>query len=334
MPTATEQPPKVSQASLLAATWSLFAIAVLFFLARIAIRLKISRRLYFDDAWASLALLILLGLALVLTVAIPSMYQVLNVGAGLAKPDTNFMKNATFYLKLQFALTYLYWSCLWAVKACFLSFYHRLTKNLKYCRQVWWATVIISVLSYIGAIITYPVSCSSFVLGQCESQIHISRSLVSLRYSTAVDIITDALIIALPLYLAFRVQRPLLQKLALGGIFSLGIVIIIFAIIRIAVTNQHNSHPETSWLNLWSQIEASVAVVISSLAPFKSFFSRRKMNSSDDEMSPKGPRLSTHPTAIQLDERSREIAVHQNGTIEFAGRGDSTERILRGYEVT
>ncbi|KAF6219280.1 hypothetical protein HO133_005105 [Letharia lupina] len=215
MPTATEQPPKVSQASLLAATWSLFAIAVLFFLARIAIRLKISRRLYFDDAWASLALLILLGLALVLTVAIPSMYQVLNVGAGLAEPDTDFMKNATFYLKLQFALTYLYWSCLWAVKACFLSFYHRLTKNLKYCRQVWWATVIISVLSYIGAIIT-----------------------------------------------------------------------------------------------------------------------RRKMNSSDDEMSPKGPRLSTHPTAIQLDERSREIAVHQNGTIELAGRGDSTERILRGYEVT
>ena len=54
------------------------------------------------------------------------------------------------------------------------------------------------------------------ILGQCESQIHVSRSLVSLRYSTAVDIITDALIIALPLYLAFRVQRPLSQKLALG----------------------------------------------------------------------------------------------------------------------
>ncbi len=71
------------------------------------------------------------------------------------------------------------------------------------------------------------------VVGQCESQIHVSRSLVSLRYSTAIDIITDALIIALPLYLAFRVQRPLFQKLALVAIFSLGIVIIIFAIIRI-----------------------------------------------------------------------------------------------------
>ena len=54
------------------------------------------------------------------------------------------------------------------------------------------------------------------MLGQCESELHVSRSLVSLRYGTAVDIITDALIIALPLYLAYRVQRPLAQKLALG----------------------------------------------------------------------------------------------------------------------
>ena len=64
----------------------------------------------------------------------------------------------------------------------------------------------------------YSHSCEivNRVIGQCESQIHVSRSLVSLRYSTAADVITDALIIALPLYLAFRVQRPLSQKLALG----------------------------------------------------------------------------------------------------------------------
>ena len=127
---------------------------MLFYLARIAIRLKISHRLYIDDAWASLSLAILLGLALVLTVAIPSMYQVLNVGAGLEEPAPDFLENATFYLKMQFALTYLYWSCLWAVKACFLAFYHRLTKNLKYCRQAWWTIVVITLLSYIGAMIT------------------------------------------------------------------------------------------------------------------------------------------------------------------------------------
>ena len=55
-----------------------------------------------------------------------------------------------------------------------------------------------------------------------------SRSLGSLRYSTAVDIITDALIIVLPLYLAFRVQRPLPQKLALGT-WNLKMVLLIWS---------------------------------------------------------------------------------------------------------
>ena len=91
---------------------------------------------------------------------------------------------------------------------------------------------------------------------------------------------------------------------------------------------------------MWSQIEASVAVIISSLAPFKPLFSQRKLNTSEEETSAKGlsgrstgPRLGAYPRAIQLDERSRDIAIHQNGTIGLAGREDSTERILRGYDV-
>lgn len=94
------------------------------------------------------------------------MYEVLDVGAGLEQPGATFLSDASFYLKLQFALTVLYWSCLWAVKACFLAFFHRLTKGLKYCRWAWWATVLITALSYIGCVITYPVSCSSFVIGK------------------------------------------------------------------------------------------------------------------------------------------------------------------------
>lgn len=141
-----------------------------------------------------------------------------------------------------------------------------------------------------------------------------------------------------------RVRLPWTQKLALGGVFSLGVVIMLFAIIRIVVTNQHNSHPETSWLNLWSQIEASVAVIISSLAPFKSLFTRQKLKSYADGNSPHGMphvrsgrstgnRMGPQQTAIPLDERSPAFA--ENGTIGFASKasGDSTEQILRGYDV-
>ena len=155
------------------------------------------------------------------------------------------------------------------------------------------------------------------------------------------DLITDALIIALPLYLAARVQLPWPDRLALGGIFSLGIVIMLFSIIRIAVTNQHDSHPETSWLNLWSQIEASVAVVISALAPFRALFTRgneRKSYQYEEGTSNALPNRrrsgrSIGQTAIQLDERTSAYA--KNGTIGFAGKAcrDSTERILSMHVV-
>lgn len=251
--------------------------------------------------------------------------------------------------------------------ACFLAFYRRLTNGLKWCRWAWWATVVITTLSYIGSVITYPVSCSSFVIGECEAPINLYRSLVSLRFSTCVDIITDALskqssliirdsscilrnvanifvlVIALPLYLALRVRLPMAQKMALGAVFSLGVVIMVFAVIRIVVTEQANAHPETSWLNLWSQIEASVAVIISSLAPFKSFFtSRRNKTYPSGEAAQKpsnGPRKALYgrehsyppPASIPLDERSRQHAVHHHGTIGVAKGGDeydSRERIL------
>ena len=51
------------------------------------------------------------------------------------------------------------------------------------------------------------------------------------------------------------------------------------------------------------------------------------------ERSISGNRLNAYSAAIQLNERSRTVAVHQNGNIGLAGRGDSTGRILRDYEV-
>ena len=178
-----EEPPQVSKSSLVvrlqllvlyvpahclrkAATWALFGISVIFFVARIAVRIHVSHRLYMDDAWAASALVILLGLSLVLTFAIPSMYEVLDVGSGLAQPTESIMPDGSFYLKMQYTLTMLYWSCLWAVKACFLAFLFRLTKGLRYLRWAWWATAVITALSYCGCVVTYPVSCSSFVLGE------------------------------------------------------------------------------------------------------------------------------------------------------------------------
>lgn len=59
--------------------------------------------------------------------------------------------------------------------------------------------------------------------------------------------------------------------MAIGSVVGLGIIIVVFAVIRIIVTNTTGTHPEVIWLALWSAIETSVAVIIICLTSFKVF---------------------------------------------------------------
>ena len=56
----------------------------------------------------------------------------------------------------------------------------------------------------------------------------------------------------------WKVQITLRQKLALGGVFSLTIFIMIFAIIRVVVVSGNSHQPDQTWLYLWTSIEQTV----------------------------------------------------------------------------
>lgn len=62
----------------------------------------------------------------------------------------------------------------------------------------------------------------------------------------------------------------------------LGVVIIIFSVVRIIVTNTDGVHPEVSWLALWSVIESSVAVIVACLTSFKALLVDRQRAQSND----------------------------------------------------
>jgi hypothetical protein len=55
-----------------------------------------------------------------------------------ATPTIDAFASLTFFLKMQFAQTFIYWTCLWSVKASFLAFFKRLTTNLKGHIIAWW----------------------------------------------------------------------------------------------------------------------------------------------------------------------------------------------------
>jgi hypothetical protein len=66
------------------------------------------------------------------------------------------------------------------------------------------------------------------------------------------------------------------QKLGLIAVLSLGVIIIVFSVIRIIVTNTVGAQPEISWLALWSAIESSIAVIVACLASFKVLLSSKR----------------------------------------------------------
>jgi hypothetical protein len=175
-------PPKVDQSDLLVVSWSLFGIAAIFFFLRIGVRLRYSKTLYWDDGFACFAIICLLAHVVVFTVMAPDMFLTLKLEklAGNKKrqtappdmvgmPDMSQMAQIsariTRYLKMQFAETFLFWTCLWSVKASFLAFFKRLTNNLKAHIVAWWIIVAITALAFAGCVISYPISCNSFEPG-------------------------------------------------------------------------------------------------------------------------------------------------------------------------
>jgi hypothetical protein len=186
------QPAKVHKDTLLITTWVLFGAATAFFLSRIAIRAKFTGRLWIDDFLAGCALACLFSNAMLITFMADSMYKSLllaNLAVPKPKPAAdkalstelpsygstylstgslpvtkreNIFDTVSYFMKLQFTITILFWTCLWLVKASFLAFFHRLTTNLRAYTRAWWCITIFTGLAYIVSMITYPVACSSF----------------------------------------------------------------------------------------------------------------------------------------------------------------------------
>ena len=137
-----------------------------FYAARLYVRLSVFGHLYVDDGFATLAVVLLIANTIVTTIMAPPMYELIQVSLGLMEATPDFFAHASMYLKLQFASTLLFWSCLWSVKATFLAFFYRLTDHMKWARIGWWIVTTLTILFYIGSVITYPVSCTNFQLGK------------------------------------------------------------------------------------------------------------------------------------------------------------------------
>ncbi|CAF9926509.1 MAG: hypothetical protein ALECFALPRED_003458 [Alectoria fallacina] len=309
----------LTPSKLLSIIWVVTAIAITLVLSRFAIRLFIAKKTTIDNILVS-DMLVLVALVTLVTMAglygqiIPIMFDLDLAAAGKPPPETmhEFDERADRYLRIQFVIIILFWTCVWAVKLSILVFYKSLFDRLsrKYL-YAWWALVSFVALTYVGCWVFQFESCSPlksyFKIGDCDRPRDVGVSNDSLYYSTAVDIACDLSIMALPLLLLlelFGVNRK--QKAGLAAIFCLGFIIIAVALARVFLTRATKEHHvDPIWLALWSQIEASVASLpsfgwlLNKRARSRSASKRRNATSSGRSTS--GVRSPKYPTeALRL----------------------------------
>lgn len=143
----------------------------------------------------------------------------------------------------------------------------------------------------------------------------------------------NALVMALGLRLLRKLRVSTREKLALAAIFSVGLIKITVAVIRVVRIGASATHVNPIWLALWSMIEASVAVVVACLPSFKVLFAHGRRQS-DIRRAVTLRKLSRRQSRSHSNEMSQplEARKHSGSTQNQAVPDDVPERHNPGME--
>ncbi|KAK2797919.1 hypothetical protein FQN50_009015 [Emmonsiellopsis sp. PD_5] len=224
----------------------------------------------------------------------------------------------------------LYVTLIWCLKACMLFLYNRLTLNLSQQRAVKF-TAVTCVLAYIATILVILTRCYPI---QKTWQIYpypgdaCALNIPNYLALVVTNVVTDIMIIWIPLPLLWKVKVPLRRKLLFGAWLCTGIFIMIATLLRCIICLG-----DVASINLGTMFVAIIAVNIPVL---KTLFTRsvRFAASKTGGSSAKHTKASTATESHQLSrierrEKQNRIRMAMGlTTIDNA----SEERIVGGFD--
>lgn len=206
------------QRGLIAITWAGVGVSLVFVVARSAVRFYKAEGLSGDDYWIYFAWSILAVNAVLQTIQAPHLYYLALASAGLVPVDETLIYHGNVYVRYEFASIGLFWTIIWSVKASFLVLFWKLFKGLPVYRRWWVGVAIFTFLTYVGCWISSILNChpasqyfnfgkiccnanptrelkglTGFLLGHCLKPIDVRGAVISVSYSTAIDILTDVM---------------------------------------------------------------------------------------------------------------------------------------------
>ncbi|KAH6690622.1 fucose permease [Plectosphaerella plurivora] len=265
-----------------AVTLATLVLASVFVFARLFCRYFIVKNLTWDDKIMVLAWLFTFGLCFTICFGTTQ-------GLGMYDDDIP-LHNENALRRCEYVFSILYNPALMAMKTSILVFYLRLSKNTqKVLRYASWVTLVIVNLS--GAVLTLinifqcrPVSAAWQPLEANGSCVPL---LIEFICTAPINIITNLVIVALPIPVLTGMRLPPRQKYILVFTFSLGIFVTVVDVVRIYYLQQAVSSipsgvqtdakfggtPNFAWNSslsfMWSAVEVNVGMICACIPTLK-----------------------------------------------------------------
>ncbi|KAF9768549.1 hypothetical protein IL306_014148 [Fusarium sp. DS 682] len=286
----------VNREGLISIVWTCFTVATFFVSLRLFVRWHQNRRFLADDYWITWAWLCTLTMAILQTEQTNSLWYMTNLQTGrIAYDPEELLRQRSQLTRWQFPIIKMFWIILWSVKASFLALFYRLVQPFPIIRRCWYGVSVFAVLALAVSIICSALTCSppsdyfhgrsnsplpkprlisnSFALGSCDSPQEQWRQSFNVIFSTTVDVTTDIMIMALPIAVLPSLQLDKKKKIGLGIAFSLGIIIICVAIVRMSQVIV-GKKVDLVGLAIWGAVETATALVVGSLPALKGLLTR------------------------------------------------------------
>ncbi|CZT45030.1 uncharacterized protein RSE6_05303 [Rhynchosporium secalis] len=235
---------------------------------------------------------------------------------------------------------------IYTIKACMLIMFTRLTLGLQVQRMVLYLAVYV-VIGWVATEIAFFTACTPFSgywamppTPQCATLEHYAI------VQACFNISSDVLMLFIPLPLLTKLSIPLKQKLVLLVIFSMGLFVILAAILT-KVFNLSNFWEPTYML--WYTREASVAVYVSNLPMIwpllREWFPVLKQLTPGQKSSLRGTGgvYASRKGGFRMTTKGRGLSVNRFGGKRLSdggiittilAKGESTEELSTGSEDT
>jgi len=272
--------PRVSPTAFTGVTVSMVVLATTLAIYRTYLQLRSHHRLDSDDYCLVFANAALIAVVSYTCANRDQFYGQVSVSLGISPVPADIIDLFVAYLKLETVMYVLQWCTIYSIKLSYLLFFKKLLVRVRPSIHIWWwiVTVVLGCSAITSIVFPFYI-CSDFgsdVFEVCGIEGLFDRQNIYLHTTIALDILTDLLIISIPISLLWGIQMIFRRKVAIIVVLSLSGVMIIIASIRVALAQLPGDITDTTWLCFWTNIEASVSIIMVSITAFRSLFGQEQ----------------------------------------------------------